>query len=65
MNKIEFGDGAKLKYSHIDFIFNHKNIWCNMRNHDPCAIYYHIHMADHWLPLIRDLDIPIQKEKTK
>ena len=30
-----------------------------MRNYDPCAVWYHIHQADHWLPLIRDLKIPL------
>lgn len=32
-----------LPYSHIDIIFNHKNIWANLQNPDPSHIFYHLH----------------------
>ena len=34
---------VELPYAQIDLIFNQKNMWANLANKNPAAIYYHLH----------------------
>lgn len=47
----------RVPYSHVDLIFNHKNVWANLQNEHPSCIEYHIHNNRQWLPLISDTGI--------
>jgi hypothetical protein len=33
-----------LPYETIEVIFNNKNIWINMKNHDPAKIHYNLNL---------------------
>lgn len=51
---VPWTEPGPLPYTQIDVIFNHKNVWANLQNHNPAAIYYHLHDETKWLPLVRD-----------
>ena len=55
--KDEPSNHDRVPYSHVDLIFNHKNIWANLQNHHPSCIEYHLHNNRQWLPLISDTGI--------
>lgn len=44
-----------LPYAQVDLIFSHKNVWANLQNANPAAIWYHLHDEKQWLPLVTDL----------
>ncbi len=45
-----------LPYKTIDVIFNKRNIWLNLQNHNPVGIIYDIYDQNRWFPLICRFD---------
>ena len=43
-----------LPYAQVDLIFSHKNVWANLQNANPSAIWYHLHDKKQWLPLVSE-----------
>jgi len=39
-------------YHSIELIFNNRNVWGNMQNHDPNSIYFDVQDPDKWFPYV-------------
>ena len=40
-------DEEELPYASIELLINNRNVFANMKNHDPSKIFYHIHKTYH------------------
>jgi len=45
-------DTIETPYESIDLIVSNKNIFMNLRSHDPCSIMYHFHDHNTWYPFL-------------
>lgn len=61
----KYNDTVKLPMPSLDIIFNHKNIWANLQNHNPNHIKFHLHKIEDWMPLIHDTNQDIEHPRVK